>query len=168
MKEEKDIFNYLNKKETSVPDASYFENMADNIIVNETQQPKVIPLFKKPTFWMVAVAASLALILMLNIPTTTEDNVLLALNDISTSEVEGYISQNITDFDSDLITEFIAEENIEEPVIETQYEIKPTVTEEPSLELDDIDSDEILEYFNAEEIDIYEEDYEPDFDELYI
>ena len=167
MKEEKDIFKYLNKKENSVPDACYFENMADNIIFNESKETPIVPLFKKPPFWMISTAASLAIFFLINQLAPNDNNVLLALNDISTTEIEGYISQNITDFDSDLISEFVSEDNIEESALEPQKEIDLINLTNSNLQLDDIDSDEILDYFDNEEIDIYEDDLELDYDELY-
>ena len=62
MKEQKDIFNYFNKKDSDNPDASYFEHMANNIIEKETKKKTVTPLYKKPSFWIIAAAASLAFI----------------------------------------------------------------------------------------------------------
>jgi len=144
MEEEKDIFNYLNKKENSVPDASYFQNMADSIIAKETQT-KVIPLFKKPSFWMVAAAASLAFFAILNIQPLDNNNVLLSFNEISTTEAEAYISQNMTDFDTDLISEFVSEENIDDVHTESFNEKKNIEPTTSSLELDNIGSDEILD-----------------------
>ena len=168
MKEQKDIFNYLNKKDSLTPDASYFENMADNIIAKETKKTKVIPLFKKPSFWVISAAASIAIFVFLNFPGSNNNNVLLSLNDISTNEIESYIDHNIADFDSDLISEFISEENFEETALEELKEIEIIEVIESTLELDNINSDEILDYFNTEEIDIYEEDLELDYNELYI
>lgn len=168
MKEQKDIFNYLNKKDSSTPDASYFENMADNIIAKETKKSKVIPLFKKPSFWMIAAAASIAFFVFLNLPASNNNSVLLSFNDISTSEIESYIDHNFADFDSDLISEFISEINIEETALEKLKEVEIFEAVESTIELDNINSDEILDYFNTEEIDIYEEDLELDYNELYI
>ena len=168
MKEQKDIFNYLNKKDSSTPDASYFENMADNIIAKETKKTTVIPLFKKPSSWAISAAASIAILVFLNFPGSKNNNVLLSLNDISTSEIESYIDHNIADFDSDLISEFISEEKFEETALEELKEIEIIEAVESTIELDNINSDEILDYFNTEEIDIYEEELELGYDELYI
>jgi len=168
MKEQKDIFNYFNKKDSDNPDASYFEHMANNIIEKETKKKTVTPLFKKPSFWIIAAAASLAFILVINLPTSQEDNFLVALNDFSSNEIVGYISQNITDFDSELITEYISENDIEEPVLATIEDLEIIEEAESNIRLENIDSQEILDYFDSEEIDIYEEDFELDYDELYI
>ena len=168
MKEQKDIFNHLKKNSPSAPNIAYFENMATDIISQETKQTIVIPLYKKRTFWMTFAAASLALLVFLNMPSQKKEGVLISMNDFSISEIEGYINQNISDFDSELISDFIQEENIVEPTFDIEKEIVTIDIIDSELKLDDINTQEILDYFEAEEIDIYNENLELDYEELYI
>ena len=67
-----------------------------------------------------------------------------------------------------MITEYISENDIEEPVLATIEDLEIIEEAESNIRLENIDSQEILDYFDSEEIDIYEEDFELDYDELYI
>ena len=156
MEPNKDIFDHLNLGEVETPDTSYFEQLAKNVV--ESQQLKIIPLYKKPIIWIGTAAAIFAIMFVLNIGENSEQNVLLALNDIPTEEVFAYIDEHIEDFDTDLISEVLEEENIN-PVdfIEENLSAQPEI-ENTDLDFENINTEEILEYLQEEAIDLNDED----------
>ena len=162
MEQENNIFNHLKARKGSAPNHSYFENLAKTIIAKEEKKAVIVPLYKKPVFWLIASAASVALLFILN--TTQTKNTpspLLALNEISKSEIVNYIDDNIEEFDNYLLSQYISEKLIEESkteIIVATLSVDP----EPIKELDKVELDDILDYFELEEIDIYELE-----DELY-
>tara|TARA_B110000503_G_scaffold70903_1_gene110177 strand:- start:1707 stop:2222 length:516 start_codon:yes stop_codon:yes gene_type:complete len=161
MDQEKNIFDHLKAKDTFTPDASYFEQLADKVIEQKSSVTKIVPLYKKPMVWLVATAASIAFILMLNIPSSESSNVLLAFNEISTEEIQVYIEQNIDEFDTSLLTEYILPETLKQKkeiniTPEIEYAITPNKTTD--IDFETIEQDDILKYFEDEEIDIYDLD----------
>ena len=156
MEQENNIFNHIKPKKVSVPDASYFENMANSILEQEKKKIKIVPLYKKPVFWLVASAASIALLLLVNPFSVDEDATnLLAMNDVSNEEVIDYVNENIDEFDTYLFSEYLTDETIEES--KTTVYIEPEVIESETIEeLEEVELEDILEYFEFEEIDIDE------------
>ena len=160
MEEKNDIFDHLKPRETPIPDASYFEAMANSVIASQKKTP-IIPLYKRPIVWISAVAAVfIAGILVVNLSATSETNSdpLLALNDLSSDELYTYIDKNIDDFETDLIIEALNETSVDEMnFIEPEKIEKIEVTSEKPLpepiSFDEIDSKDILDYFNEEGID---------------
>ena len=163
MEEQKDIFDYIKPREIETPEQSYFDQLTKSVI--DSQQPKIIPIYKKPIFWLSSAAAVIAVMVVLNFDNSTQEsgNVLLALNDISKQEVQAYINDNIDDFDEELIAEYIQENTIESVslVVEEPITFDEPVSD-PALNFDDIDAADILEYLESEEIDLYDLD-----DEIY-
>ena len=163
MEEQKDIFDYIKPRENETPEQSYFDQLTKSVI--DSQQPKIIPIYKKPIFWLSSAAAVIAVMVVLNFDNSTQEsgNVLLALNDISKQEVQAYINDNIDDFDEELIAEYIQENTIESVslVVEEPITFDEPVSD-PALNFDDIDAADILEYLESEEIDLYDLD-----DEIY-
>ena len=156
MKTKEDIFDHLNRKEIPTPDTNYFDQLAKDVV--STQKPKIIPLYRKPIAWIGTAAAVIALVFLLNPRANTELDVLLALNDIPTEDVFSYIDENIDEFDTDLISEILEEENIG-PIEFMGEEITPAFNgESENLNLEDIDTEEILEYLENEAIDFDEDD----------
>ncbi|MBL1280150.1 MAG: hypothetical protein COA33_007755 [Fluviicola sp.] len=163
MKEDKNIVDFLNPQKGNSPDASYFEQLAKNVILQESMAKKrITPFYKKPVVWLVATAASIVFILLLNVKSTEGPVTLLAMNDISTEEIRTYIDANIDEFDTYLLSEFVSEESVEESKTDIIVE-SPSSDTDPIKELEEVDLDDILDYLELEEIDI--EDLE---DELYI
>lgn len=160
MEEKKDIFDHLKPRETSIPDASYFEAMAKSVIKSQKKTP-ILQLYKRPIVWIGAVAAIfIAGILIVNFSTTEENNSdpLLALNDVSSDELYQYIDENIDDFETDLIVEVMNESSVDEMTIaeietnESTEIITPEITKE-TISFDDVDSEDILEYLNNQGMD---------------
>ncbi|MDX2360519.1 MAG: hypothetical protein QNK23_06915 [Crocinitomicaceae bacterium] len=160
METNKNIFDHLKTNEIETPDAGYFDQLAKEVIAS--QKTKVIPLYKKPLAWIVSAAAVFAAVFLLNLGDAEEQDVLLALNEISTEEVYLYIEDHIEDFDTDLISEMIDEENID-PIVFIDQELNPEVeTFDETLSFEDIETEDILEYLQNEAVDL------DDDDELYI
>ncbi|MCH2230851.1 MAG: hypothetical protein MK105_10945 [Crocinitomicaceae bacterium] len=155
MKNEKDIFDFIKSVKPEEPSADYFSGLADKIL--SENKTIVIPIYKKPTFWMTSAAAIgiiLFSVLRLNNSTEIETPALLAFNNIEKIEIFEYIDDNIQDFDIDLFIESIPESTLDETdQTETLKEVKMT-HEEPSITFDEISEEDILEYLNTEEIDI--------------
>ncbi len=165
MEEKNDIFDHLKPRKTPIPDASYFESMAESVIASQKKTP-IIPLYKRPIVWISAVAAVfIAGILVVNFSTSAENNFhpLLALNDVSSDELYTYIDENIDDFETDLIVEALAESKIDQmnfiqPEPTEQVEATSEITSPESISFEEINSSDILDYFNDEGID--SEDFE--------
>ncbi len=165
MEEKRDIFDHLKVVKPSVPDDSYFENLAKSVIASQ-REPKVIPLYKRPVVWISAVAAILLVsLLVVNFSANNaveNQDPLLALNDISSKELYNYINENIDDFDTEMIVDALDDQAIDELSIATSQALQAgaasststPVKEKPlPVSLDDIDVDDILEYFEKEGID---------------
>lgn len=165
MEEKRDIFNHLNVVKTNVPDDSYFEQLAKSVIASQSK-PKVIPLYKRPVVWIGAVAAILLVsLLVVNFSSTdiTEDqDPLLALNEISSDELYNYINENIDDFDTDMLIDALDDQAIDELTSKTSQALQtaagkpnvPVKAEKPlPVSFDDIDVEDILDYFEKEGID---------------
>lgn len=168
MNNEKDIFDYIKAKKVDVPDTSYFETLADNIIAKD--HVKVIPIYKKPLFWMSSAAAAILIFFVafnFTDPNSIQDKPLLALNDIDNDLVYSYVHENINDFDTELLTEFISETDIESDNSSEDESVQITeeniTIESNTITLENISSEDILNYFESEAIDI--SDLE---DELFI
>ena len=154
MNEEKDIFDFIEKRKVDVPDKAYFENLTQKIV--SSQKTRVIPFYKQPITWIGA-AAAVALIFMVvrfeSPQEVVEPNVLVALDDIPREDILAYVEDNIEDFDIDLISEYIPKSALESKRIEIENE---EVDGDPAIEtisFDDITTDDILDYFEDEDID---------------
>ena len=160
MDQEKNIFDHLKAKDNFTPDASYFEQLADKVIEQKRPETKIIPLYKKPLIWIVATAASVAFILMMNTTSTSNDSVLLAFNEISTDEIQVYIEQNIDEFETSLLTEYISTEELQQNEPNITEEVKVTINQNEitPIDFETIEQDDILKYFEDEEIDIHDLD----------
>jgi hypothetical protein len=163
----------LKPRKTPIPDASYFEALANSVIDSQKEKElatpnktKIVPLYKRRSLWIGAAAAVfIAGILIVNFNKTVEidSDPLLALNGVSSNDVYDYIDENIEDFETDLIVEVLNESSVDDmsfvkvETAESIPEETDIATSEP-ISFDDIDSDDILDYFNEEGID--SEDFE--------
>jgi hypothetical protein len=153
MKENNDLFDHLKKKEFTIPDTAYFNSLADKVILENQVKKKTFVM--RPVIWITAAAAIIILAIIIVKPTTSyvqPDFTQLAFNDISSTEAENYINANLNDFEIDLIEELIISDNaIQENSDTTKTqpnEVKQTVT------FDNISKEDILNYFENENIDI--------------
>jgi len=151
MENQKNILDHIKPKEFQTPDASYFRKLSEKVI--QSEQPKTIPFYKKSYVW-IAAAACIAFVIILQFPGSEEksDN-LIAMDTFSSADIESYIEANIEEFETDLICEYIPEDNI----IPFEYTIPIELNETSvisALPLKDISTEAILEYFEEEEFDI--------------
>lgn len=153
MQKDKDIFDHLNPRKIEVPDSSYFEQLTKRVIAEEK---KIIPLYRKPITWISLAAASIAVILTINLLITNDgsEDALLALNDCSTETIQSYVEENIEEFETEMIIEFIPVDNLDTP--EVKEETESTVEEQETLTLEDVNTQDILDYFEEYEIDPYD------------
>lgn len=175
MEDKKDIFDFIEKRLIETPDTDYFKNLADTVIekaadVPVKAEPKIIPLYRRPVFWLSSVAAAvLVAFLMLPenpniVPTNLAGN---TVQDLSKKEVLAYVDENIEDFDEELLAEFITSSQLDmDPmydsgVQETENPIETiieTETQELQESLESISQDEILQYLQEEGFDSDDED----------
>lgn len=180
MKEEKDIFDYIQPRKTEVPNADYFKQLTQKVVEeqksDETSKPgKVIPLYKRPVTWIGVAAAAVVTFLVINVnqggPEGSGD--LLAMSDISSEEAYQYVDEHLDEFDTELLLEAIPASDLEpheetDPPEKKEEEKKEEKTETtPSTEkisLEDIDTEDILRYLEEQGID--PEELEEDEDEF--
>jgi hypothetical protein len=170
MEEKNDIFDHLKPRKTPIPEASYFEAMAQSVIESQ-KKTLIVPLYKRPVVWISAVAAILiAGIMIVNFSATTDttSDPLLALNNVSSDDLYQYIDENIDDFETDLIVEALNESSVDEiSFIELEpiekVEVKTEKISPEPISFDEIDSKDILDYFNEEGIDSNEFEEEDSF-----
>ena len=172
MKSEKDIFDHIKAKKVEMPSADYFKNLTEAVL--EKEQPKIIPMHKRPVVWIGAIAAAIVIsLLVMNISNSTEiiegdANPLLTLNDVSSDDLVSYIEDNIEDFDTDLIVEMIPENSLDEVEMFKEVELPfddiagieniNSNSSGSTMEIENLDDQDILDYFNEEGIDL--EDFE--------
>lgn len=164
MNEEKDIFDFIEKRKVDVPHKAYFENLSQSII--SSQKTRVIPFYKRPITWIGA-AAAVALVLMmvrLDSPqeTVVQTDVLSELNNIPREVILAYVEENIDDFDIELIAEFVPASALEYEPIEQEITDEKETTNE-TISFDDITRDDILEYLEDEGIDLSDLEDEDSF-----
>ncbi len=163
MEKEKDIFDHIKPRKIEVPDTAYFKQLTEKVV--EENRVKVVPFYRKPIAWVGAAAAVVAIVLLSNLFTNdpvVDSNPLLALNECSKAEISAYIEDNLHAFDSDLLEEYVPEDSLEIDLILIE-EASSTQHEEPTISLDEIDKQDILDYFDEYEIDPYELDDEDIF-----
>lgn len=167
MEEKNNIFEHLKQRKSAIPDDLYFEQMVKSVIASQQKAP-IIPLHKRPIVWISAIAAIILvgfIVVNFTSTSTSKTDALLALNDISSKEVYQYINENIDDFDMDLIVDALNESTVDEfrfvePDSSKIEEVKPEKLTPTRISFDEIDANDILDYFNQEGIDI--EDLEDD------
>jgi hypothetical protein len=169
MNEEKDIFDFIEKRKVDMPDKAYFDKLAQGVI--DSQKTKIIPLYKRPITWIGAAAAAIVLVLLVtkfNIsgqdpnPAPSLSN---QFNDISKEELLAYVDENIDEFDIELISEFVPtdELNAKYEALENRMSEELEVHPLETITLENITKEEILEYLNDEDFDFSDLEDEDSF-----
>jgi len=139
MKENKDILDFIKVNEGSTPGKNYFDDLAQKILENKT--PIVlIPFYKKPAFWSIVAAASVTLIIVTS-PFSSPKKTLVA--ELSVEEITQYIEENIEDFNTETIEEFIILNQT------TEASSKSNHLQNKLIQLNE---EEILDYIETENI----------------
>ncbi|MFT6923630.1 MAG: hypothetical protein ACJA1C_002645 [Crocinitomicaceae bacterium] len=166
MNEEKDIFDFIEKRKVDMPDKAYFDNLAQSVI--DSQKTKIIPLYKRPITWISAVAAAVLVLFIMNfnspgdiVPESNE----ISFNDLSRAELLAYVDENIEEFDVEMIAEFVPIDELNakyealENTMSEELEVHPLET----ITLENITKEEILEYLNDEDLDFSDLEDEDSF-----
>ena len=163
MKEEKDIFDFLEKRPIQTPEKEYFAALAQKAMDRANQEPpvvKIIPLYRRPLLWVASSAAAVLLLFLWNSKTDIpKDAPSLALKDLSQKEILAYVDANIEDFDEELLIEFIPQNRINiatSTALQIEPQSLPKTGENANLtrSLESISDEEILEYLQDESIDL--------------
>jgi hypothetical protein len=167
MEKEKNIVDFLKPRERETIDNAYFDNLAASIVSAhpKVETKKIIPLYKKTTFWISSIAAVFIGLIALKTFTTTSEKT-YNFNSVSHSELMAYVEDNIDEFDQDLLVKYIP---IESPtklkskeIIEQKTSIKNVQVKSKSSTVlfDDLQKEDILNYLDSEELSI--DDLEPE------
>ncbi len=150
MEDNKNMFDYVKPKNSETPAPSYFKDLAEKVI--DSQKTKEIPLYKRTSMWISAAAACIAILLTIQLTSNNKtNNTLRSLNNFSSEEIERYVADNIDDFDTELISEFIPSSSISPLEFTNRMEIKQQgVDETIPGDFDNISSQEILDYFDSQ------------------
>lgn len=166
MNEEKDIFDFIEKRKVETPDKAYFDNLAQSVL--DSQKTKVIPLYKRPISWISVAAAAVLVLFVVNFNTPgdiPESNEWATLDDVPKEELLAYVEDNIEDFDIELIAEFVPTEEINSKYEELENEM--TIEEEidpiESITFESVSKEEILEYLEDEGLDFSDLEDEDSF-----
>lgn len=151
MKDNKDILDHIKVIEVETPKAEYFEKLAHQISQKKT---KIVPMYRKPLFWT-AIAAAIVVSILIFKPQSSivEKDVLVALNEIPDTSIEEYILDNIEEFDTDLIVDYVNEEQLEVDPILTIQEESAIEQSSPTINFENVDLEDIIDYFDANSID---------------
>jgi cell division protein FtsX len=165
MEKEKNIVDFLKPRERETLDNAYFDNLAASIVSAhpKVETKKIIPLYKKTTFWISSIAAVFIGLIALKTFTTTSEKT-YNFNSVSHSELMAYVEDNIDEFDQDLLVKYIP---IESPtimkakeLIEQKTTIKKVQVNSKTVLFDDLQKEDILNYLDSEELSI--DDLEPE------
>lgn len=163
MKESKDIFDQLKKREIETPSKDYFDGLVNSILEQESQ-PKIISIQRKLFVWVSSAAAVLLVaFLLIDRQTIQTTDILAELNNISTEELLAYMDENIDEFETDLIVESLTDEELsalDEEITSELSEITYLETKK-DIQFENISPTEIDEYLELEDLDV--DDLENDF-----
>ena len=167
MEKEKNIVDFLKPRERESLDNAYFDNLAASIISAhpKVETKKIIPLYKKTTFWISSIAAVFIGLIALNTFTSSSEKT-YNFNSVSHSELMAYVEDNIDEFDQDLLVKYIpvesptkmkAKELIEQKTASEKVQVN---SKSKTVLFDDLQKEDILNYLDAEELSI--DDLEPE------
>ncbi len=167
MEKEKNIVDFLKPRERESLDNAYFENLAASIVSAhpKVETKKIIPLYKKTTFWISSIAAVFIGLIALNTFTSSPEKT-YNFNSVSHSELMAYVEDNIDEFDQDLLVKYIpvesptkikAKELIEQKTATEKVQVN---SKSKTVLFDDLQKEDILNYLDAEELSI--DDLEPE------
>lgn len=158
MDNEKNILDHLKSREINTPDTSYFKEIAK--VVADSQKPKIVPIYRRPIFWISSAAAAVVISMTLlnigNNPVVESDS-LLAMNDIPQDEILTYVDEHIDEFDLDMISEIINEDSLGfVDIIDVTNQMDIPAEKITEINFEEIDPDDILNYLENQGIGIDE------------
>lgn len=158
MENKDELSKHLRKNTRPVLENDYFIGLFSKVMGQIKQEPKtrIIPLYKKPLFWLSSAAASILLLFGMNYFLNGMNEI--TFESLSKAEVHAYVEKNIDDFDEELVIEVLSQTNV---VADTTKKVKKT-SQAPqnktieSISFESLSSEEILEYLNSQEMSIEE------------
>jgi len=167
MNEEKDIFDFIEKRKVNTPDKAYFDNLTQSVL--DSQRTKVIPLYKRPISWLSVAAAAVLVLFVVNFNApdeiTESTDWETAMNDISREELLAYVEENIDEFDIELIAEFVPADELNTKYVELENQMSTEEEVDPieSITFESVTKEEILEYLEDEDLDFSDLEDEDSF-----
>lgn len=160
MKTNSDIFEYLKKRKIDTPNPEYFESMSQKIIAEQSTPLRKVSSLKRIVLWSSAAAAAILLFLMIPKDAPVEKvNLAQELNALSDADVLSYVHEHLDEFDTEILVAAVPTENIETVSFVTETEpIENSNISQTSINFDDLDKDDILEYLESEGLEIYDLD----------
>lgn len=163
MKEQEDIFNFLQKRKIETPTKDYFDGLADHILEKKSNT-KVISIQRKVLVWATSVAAVfLVAFLLINGSPDQSTDVFAELDNISTEELLAYMDDNIDEFETELIVETLTDEEVDEldEIITSELTEVTYLETKEEISFEEVSPSELDEYLDLEDLDL--DDLENDF-----
>lgn len=155
MEQDKKILDHIKAKpKLEVPD-NYFENFHDNLLQEIKQKPIIIPIYKRKTFWLISIAASLLFLLFINdfTPFNHDKSNLLSKNELN----DTIIKQNTINVDTTKNTKEKKSIQIKES-LKKEFDLQTSKPLSKSLKtssdelLLNLKDEDILDYLNEDSI----------------
>lgn len=163
MKEQEDIFNFLQKRKIETPTKDYFDGLVDQILEKESNT-KVISIQRKVLVWTTSVAAVLLVaFLLINGSPDQSTDVFAELDNISTEELLAYMDDNIDEFETELIVENLTDEEVDEldEIITSELTEVTYLETKEEISFEEVSPSELDDYLDLEDLDL--DDLENDF-----
>lgn len=174
MKQEKNIFDYIKRKEQENLSTDFFENLSATIIKQHPQQTtKIVPIHKKKIHWILSVASVAAIVLFMVIWNENKTVKLKITEQPTQEELLAYVNENIDDFDEDLFVELIHDQkeqhlhskDFSNKEGQKEKSKKQKEAEFKEVQFEKLNKEEILDYLRDEELNI--QDLENTIDETF-
>lgn len=171
MKTNKNIVDFMKPRERESISDDYLDSLASNVMhISKVHKPvKIVPLYKKPIFWISNVAAVILIFVLIKF--NTQSNIIECdFDSVSKSELLAYINENIEDFDQELLMSYVPlkshnsfeNEALTKKESVTEDSKNKEIIEDTKFDKDQfnkINKEDILDYLDQEELNY--EDLEP-------
>lgn len=159
MQNQKDILEQIRVKKLETLSSDFLTEMAKEI--HRTELKKVVPIYRKPLFYMLTSAAACAIFIIVSVLTSEqkqEISLTAEFQEISSAELLAYVDANLEDFEEELLGEFVENLDLNETYSapETTAPIAESQVSTPIL--DEIQKEDILDYLQDEGYDVYDDD----------
>lgn len=161
MENQKDILEQIRSKKMESLSSDFLADMAKEI--HRSESKKVIPIHRKPLIYILTSAAACAIFVLVSVLSTKpseEISLSAELKEISSSELLAYVDAHIEEFEEELLGEFVANFDLTESNTELEPSDLTVDSKVSSPKLEDLESDDILEYLQEEGYDVYDEDFD--------
>jgi len=166
MGKENNILDFIRPRKREELNESYFENMASSIITSNKKVVvrKLTPFYKKSVFWISSSAAVfIGIVTIQSLRANFKSG--LDFNSVSTTELLAYIDDNINEFDQELLIKYLPTQQSINNITENQT-INKTATQSTAIQATPINTSELLENINQEDVLYYLESEELTIEDL--